>query len=112
MDGMDPEILNIKADFSEKIEVSKLALQHVFDNLVHSMDFGSGFLDSEDVDALREVAKTLGVNPMDATPKEFASSYPHPYEQYAGKDWRGVTWSHDYCRRCSRVEAWSCHVTN
>jgi len=77
---MDPAALNVTPDFSEKIEVPKLAVQIVFDALVHSMDFGSGFLGTEDVHGLREVAVALGVDPIEATPGEFRKDFPHPFE--------------------------------
>lgn len=51
--------------------------QAVFDALVSGLDFGSGFLDSEDVVALRNLAKAIGVDPMLATPKDFALSHTH-----------------------------------
>src|SRR6187402_1458821 len=78
-DGMDPAALNVAPDFSEKIEVPKLAVQIVFDALVQSMDFGSGFLDTEDVHGLREIATALGVDPNTATPDDFRKDFPHPF---------------------------------
>lgn len=55
--------------------VGKRVLQIVFDTAVHSMDFGSGFLDDEEVLALREVAVILGVDPIVATPDNFKCKY-------------------------------------
>jgi hypothetical protein len=43
----------------------------VFDTAVHSMDFGSGFLDDAEVEALRAAARILGVSPDVATPARF-----------------------------------------
>ena len=60
---------------SETIQVPKLTLQIVFDAAVESMDFGSGFLDTEEVDALREVAGLLGVDPRVATPDSHWAAY-------------------------------------
>jgi hypothetical protein len=79
-DGMDPAALNVTPDFSEKIEVPKLAVQIVFDALCQSMDFGSGFLDTEDVHGLREIATALGVDPNEATPDDFRKDFPHPFK--------------------------------
>lgn len=56
------------------------AAQRVFDALVSSMDFGSGFLETDDVAALRELAVAIGVDPNVGTPAEFKSQYPHTYE--------------------------------
>jgi hypothetical protein len=44
------------------------------------MDFGSGFLDTNEVEALRALAVTLGVDPIEGTPPEFVKHYPHPFE--------------------------------
>jgi len=63
-----------------EITVPREDLQILFDTAVGSMDFGSGFLDHEEVDCLRRIAVLLGVDPQDATPKEFQSSYPHPFD--------------------------------
>src|SRR6185312_11238594 len=98
-DGMDPAALNVTPDFSEKIEVPKLAVQIVFDALVHSMDFGSGFLGTEDVHGLREVAVALGVDPIEATPGEFRKDFPHPFATKVCKV--GGTWRYG----CERLES-------
>lgn len=58
---------------------SKEDKQLLFDALVSSMDFGSGFLDTDTVNALRRLAVDLGVDPLVATPNEFRSQYPHPF---------------------------------
>ncbi len=47
----------------------------VFDVAVRSMDFGSGFLDDEEVSLLRRAARLLGVDPMEATPSNFRCKY-------------------------------------
>lgn len=54
-------------------------LRAVFDIAVHSLDFGSGFLDTDEVNHLRAVAESLGVDPLEGTPREFKSTYPHPF---------------------------------
>lgn len=63
----------------EQITIPKLTAQVLFDALVGSMDFGSGFLDSEEVEALRGLAVALGVDPKVATPSEFVSQYEHTF---------------------------------
>jgi hypothetical protein len=64
----------------EQITIPKLTAQIVFDAAVQSMDFASGMLDTEEVEALRSLAVVLGVDPAVATPSEFASGYAHPFE--------------------------------
>lgn len=66
------------------------AAQRVFDALVNSMDFGSGFLETDDVVALRELATAIGVDPNVGTPREFTAQYPHPFE--AAVDQRGIAY--------------------
>jgi hypothetical protein len=50
-------------------------LQKTFDTAVNSMDFSSGFLDDEEVTALRACAVVLGVDPLQATPQNFICKY-------------------------------------
>lgn len=64
----------------EQIAIPKLTAQIVFDAAVGSMDFTSGMLDTEEVEALRSLAVILGVDPAVATPAEFRSSYGHAFE--------------------------------
>src|SRR5262249_49323179 len=42
---------------------------------VGSMDFGSGFLDDEEVDNLRALAVVIGANPWEATPSNFRPKF-------------------------------------
>ncbi len=61
----------------ETVTVPRAALQVLFDTAVSSMDFGSGFWDTENTAAAREVAVLLGVNPVLATPANHrAAWYP------------------------------------
>ncbi len=69
----------------EIIEVPRHVLAAVFDALVTSMDFGSGFMEDEDVEALRTVAVLLGTDPQEATPYGYRCKYsgthePHPFD--------------------------------
>lgn len=57
------------------LEIDFAVLQKVFDTAVNSMNFGSGFLDDEEVEALRECALALGVDPMNGTPDNFKPKY-------------------------------------
>jgi hypothetical protein len=96
---MDPEDMKVVPDFTEKVEVPKVALQLVFDALCQSLDFGSGFLDDEDVEGLRAVAVALGVDPMVATPADWVHRYPHVYKGNS----RGL------CADCRRSMDMPCH---
>jgi hypothetical protein len=57
------------------IKVEREVLQCVFDTAVSSLDFGSGFLDHKEVNALRTIAKLLGVDPEKATPYNFLCEF-------------------------------------
>lgn len=63
-----------------KLRVEKKDLQHLFDLAVGSLDFGSGFWESDDVDAARRIAEVLGVEPWEAVPRGFEKNYEHEYE--------------------------------
>lgn len=64
------------------IQVPTEDLKALFDIAVGSMDYGSGFLDTEEVEVLRRVAVAIGVDPMEATPDGmFAGQYPHAYAE-------------------------------
>lgn len=83
-----------------RVTVDRTTLQIVFDVAVNSLDFGSGFLDDEEVAALRTIAESLGVDPMVATPETFQCKYtgqhmPYPDEPLYAKS-RGM------CCRCRR----------
>lgn len=57
-------------------------LRALFDIAVNSMDFGSGFLDTDEVKLLRAIAVLVGVDPRKATPHEFTSQFPHPFQTH------------------------------
>lgn len=78
-----------------------------FDIAVGSMDFGSGFLDNDEVDALRAFAVSLGVNPMEATPHGFRAQYPHLYEPVTRPATATPYWDERIagnCRWCGRKQ--------
>lgn len=85
------------------VTISKYNLQLLFDSLVQSMDFGSGFLGDEEVEALRNTARLLGVDPNDATPRNFKHKYPHMFVLTSN------TWSIDRCGECSQTQDWKAH---
>lgn len=70
-------------------------LRALFDIATGSLNFGSGFLDSDEVEVLRRVAVVIGVDPMAGTPPEFAVRTPHPYTADSGRPF-------DWCRWCRR----------
>lgn len=65
---------------NSEIKLNKEHAQRIFDALASSMDFGSGFLETEDVEALRALAVAIGVDPNKGTPDEFKAQYPHPFK--------------------------------
>jgi hypothetical protein len=86
--------------------------QVLFDIAVGSLDFGSGFLDDDDVEVLRAVAVKLDVDPWTATPDNHKPKYcpghewgqwttPHPHRLRSGygclRQWR-------YCTICREQE--------
>lgn len=83
-----------------EILVPDATARAVFDIAIHSLDFGSGFLDNEQVDRLRDMAGYLGVDPREATPSEHRRRY------CTGHDWQPgrrayndgtIVWK---CERC------------
>ncbi len=85
--ALDPEVLKI-----------------VFDIAVGSMDFGSGFMEEDDVIALRAYAEAIGVDPILATPNNHKCRFLR-----GGHDWKPSEAAHRYMNRnweiCSRCKA-------
>jgi hypothetical protein len=82
-----------------KVRIELEDLKALFDVAVNSMDFGSGFLDTDEVNMLRRVAVVIGVDPMAGTPPEFSKRIPHnftPYEE-PRNEWRETA-----CRWCGQ----------
>ncbi len=71
-------------DDKPKVQLDFEDAQALFDMTTSSMNFGSGFLDSDDVNLLRKLAVLIGVDPSKGTPEEFKSQYPHEYAAYFG----------------------------
>lgn len=97
----------------ELISVPKSVLQAVLDSAVGSMDYGSGFLDEEEVSALRDVAVLLGVDPWTVTPSNVACAarfgVGHKMKKMAANDWRrrsypGAEWVCSACGVTSETE--------
>ena len=88
----------------EQITIPKATAQILFDALVHSMDFGSGFLDTQEVEALRGMAAALGVDPREATPLEFIAQYPHAFKFTGFRTEAAECEVGPYSRRCRKPE--------
>jgi hypothetical protein len=76
-DGVDP------------VPVPRLSVQILLDVVVSSLDFGSGMLDDEEVNALRGVAELLGIDPMIATPNNFRCKHDGGLHQWNTQQWGG-----------------------
>jgi len=59
----------------------------LLDMATSSMDWGSGFLDHDEVAVLRRVAVAIGSDPIDATPNEWRSQYAHAYKPTMRSVW-------------------------
>lgn len=112
----------------EKITIEREDGRILFDALSSSLDFGSGFLDTEEVEALRRLAVSIGIDPMEATPSEFRQSYKHlpdaetyQPQRYLGRlsapnkdgvmlslpSYENTGPAYERCKRCSQpVNAW------
>lgn len=67
-------------DEDETVTIRKGDLRAVLDVATGSMDFGSGFLDNEQTEALRKAASILGIDPLVVTPAAFACQYGAPHD--------------------------------
>lgn len=67
-------------DEDEEITIRKGDLRAVLDVGTMSMDFASGFLVEEQVEALRKAARLLGIDPMFVTPHNFVCKYTGQHE--------------------------------
>lgn len=81
------------------MEIPKEVLQIVFDTAIQSMEFGSGFLDDEEVGGLRACAVILGVDPDVATPENFKCKYSGRHEPYGAQ----YQFPQNRCKRCHMV---------
>jgi hypothetical protein len=79
----------------DTITVDRELVQVVFDTAINSMDFGSGFLDQAEVEALRGLAVVLGVDPATATPRQFTCAMVH-----GGEHQLNNLPTSTYCSRC------------
>jgi hypothetical protein len=89
----------------------------LFDIAIQSLDFGSGCLDDDEVEVLRAVAVSLGVDPWDATPDNHRPKYcpGHEWEQWSDPYRRqlpsgyGCLRQWRYCTVCRKQEIHEFH---
>jgi hypothetical protein len=60
--------------------VARKDLQAIFDIAVQGEGMFSGWWGTEEVVAARKIAVLLGVDPIIATPRNFARNYPHSFK--------------------------------
>jgi hypothetical protein len=84
---------------TDAVQIDRTVLQIVFDVAVNSMDFGSGCLVDEDVEALRAVAVLLEVDPMLATPDNFKCKYAGEHKLWGSE----LPKYANMCRLCRTV---------
>jgi hypothetical protein len=58
-------------------------IRHLLDLATESLDYGSGFMDNDDVETLRAAAVRVGVDPWTVTPDNHKPNY------CPGHDWPG-----------------------
>jgi hypothetical protein len=100
----DQEDFERTYDEDETVAVRKGDLRAVLDVATMSMDFGSGFLDNEQVEALRKLASIIGLDPIVATPSNFVCQYrgEHQWQWHPGGGLAGR--SHWYCSLCRHTD--------
>jgi hypothetical protein len=95
---------------SDEVTIKAEKLRVLVDVIAGSMDFGSGFLDIEDVEALWYAAEILGISQMDVTPSEFKHLIPHSFESYPEGSRMVKFWS-DRCMKCGKDEGIVAHAS-
>src|SRR4051812_17657551 len=87
-------------DEDELIEVRKGDLRALLDVATTSMDFGSGFLNDEEVEIIWKISDVLGVDKKLTTPDNYRCKLAHGHE-YKWETWQGGLW---YCKFCRHTE--------
>lgn len=67
-------------DDEELMPLKRGTIKTMFDIICCSLDWGSGFLDTDEVNMLRDVAVLLDVDPMEATPPSMCKSFQHDHK--------------------------------
>lgn len=100
--GDEPFSVHDQPDFArvyeedDEVAVRRGDLRAVLDIASSSLDFGSGFLDNEQVEVLRKLAVVIGIDPVMVTPRNFIEQYVC---QVKGHTWRSRTGRDDKERR-------------
>lgn len=94
-------------DEDDEVTIRRGDLRALLDIGTGSMDFGSGFMDNEQVEALRKVAVLLGVDPVTATPPNFLEQYV--CRAKGEHQWRSVDYSASVVFRSNPIR-WVCDV--
>lgn len=68
------------ADEAFPITIRREDAQRIFDLAVGADSACSGYMDLDDVKAMRQLAVALGVDPAVCTGSEFTTQFPHTYE--------------------------------
>ena len=92
-------------DEDDMLTIRKGDLRALLDMVTGSMDYGSGFLNNEDIEILRKAARVLGINPDEVTPTQHVCQYRGTH-QWVKNPWKrrdppqtGDWW---YCKDCRR----------
>lgn len=80
---------------SETTTLPTKLLRTLLDLAVNTLDFGSGFWDTEDTTTARRVADLLGVDPTTVTPSNHRRNYLHPFVARSNGD--------RYCATCDEL---------
>lgn len=91
----------------EMVTLPKRLLEELFDLAVNSTGFGSGYWDNDDVVTSRAVAEILGVDPAEATPRDFRKYFAHdfaPYLDSHGRPRPGFFGGEPRCQHCNAAE--------
>lgn len=78
---------------SDTVEIKTETLKALFDLVVGSMDYGSGFFDKEDVEVIIDVAEIIGAlggldDPDRYDRNRFKRMEPHLWHQDCALSWR------------------------
>jgi hypothetical protein len=91
---------------SETTPIATDDLRALFDIATSSVSFGSGYLETDEVELLRKIAVLIGVDPWEATPSSFRRHYSHahrPNGRNAHPNWA------DNCADCGQPSADKVH---
>lgn len=83
-------------------------VKQLLDMIGSSMDFGSGFLETSDIELLREIAQLVGSDPWKFTPHDSLDTFceregGHQWGEYE-KDGRRVNYAIRSCAICGKGE--------